>query len=221
MLFVVRGLALKAVLGLNFLQKYAAKIDILNRKLILYTYGCKSVHSLTEKEMELRSVQMVTTEKVKLAPRTQTRIECKIGEVEDGTHVYFESSQEVENLAIAVAGAVDIIHNGCITTRIVNPTFEKFILRPGTIIGQIEVVPEKGKESTTRCKNKYATDDTTEWLLHMDVGESEHSENEVKRVKVLLLNYKVVFSQIEYNIGSSDGQISNRIFWLNLKSFVK
>ena len=51
---MVRGLAHKAILRLNFLQKYAAKIDILNRKLILYTYGCKSVHSLTEKEMELR-----------------------------------------------------------------------------------------------------------------------------------------------------------------------
>ena len=36
---VVRGLAHKAILGLNFLQKYAAKIDILNRKLILYIYG--------------------------------------------------------------------------------------------------------------------------------------------------------------------------------------
>ena len=47
----------------------------------------KLVHSLTEKEMELRSVQVVTTEKVELAPRTQMRIECKIGEVEDGTHV--------------------------------------------------------------------------------------------------------------------------------------
>ena len=96
--------------------------------------------------MELRCVQVVTTEKVELAPRTQTRIECKMGEVEDRTHVYFESSQEVENSPIAVAGAVDIIHNGCVTTQIVNPTFEKFILRRGTIIGQIEVVPEKEKK---------------------------------------------------------------------------
>ena len=123
----------------------------------------------------------MTTEKVELAPWTQTRIECKIGEVEDGTHVYFKSSQEVENLPIVVTGAVDIIHNGCVTTQIVNPTFEKFTLRPGTIIGQIEVVPEKGKKSTTRPKNKYAIKDTTEWLLHMDVGESEYSENEGKR----------------------------------------
>ena len=61
-----------------------------------------------------------------------------------------------------MAGAVDIIHNGCVTTQIVNPTFEKFILRPGAIIGQIEVVPEKGKESTTRPKNKYAIEDATE-----------------------------------------------------------
>ena len=96
--------------------------------------------------MELKSAQVVTTEKVELAPRTQTRIKCKIGEVEDGTHVYFESSQEVDNLPIAVAGAVDIIYIGCVTTQIVNPTFEKFILCPGTIIGQIEVVPEKGKK---------------------------------------------------------------------------
>ena len=131
--------------------------------------------------------------KVELAPRTQTRIKCKIGEVEDGSHVYFESSQEVENFPIAVAGAVDIIHNGRVTTQIVNPIFEKFILRPDTIIGQIEVVPEKGKESTTRPKNKYAIEDTTEWLLRMDVGESEYSENEVKRVKD--------HSQNEYDIG--------------------
>ena len=73
-----------------------------------------------------------------------------------------------------------------------------------TITGQIEIVPEKEKESTTRPKNKYAIEDTTEWLLHMDVGESEYGENEVKRVKDLLQEYKDVFSQNEYDIGRSN-----------------
>ena len=38
----------------------------------------------------------------------------------------------------------------------------------------------------------------------MDVGESEYSENEVKRVKDLLQEYKDVFSQNEYDIGRSN-----------------
>ena len=38
----------------------------------------------------------------------------------------------------------------------------------------------------------------------MDVGGSECSENEVKRVKDLLQDYKDVFSQNEYDIGRSN-----------------
>ena len=69
---------------------------------------------------------------------------------------------------------------------------------------KLRLYRKKEKKSTTRSKNKYVIEDTTEWLLHMDVGKSEYSENEVKRVKDLLQDYKEVFSQNEYDIGRSN-----------------
>ena len=66
---VVKGLAHKAIMGLNFLQKYAAKMDILDKKLILFTNGCKSVYSLMEKEAELNSMQVVAGGKSRVVPK--------------------------------------------------------------------------------------------------------------------------------------------------------
>lgn len=181
----VKGLAHKAIIGLNLLQKYAAKVNILNKKLILYMNGSKSVHLLIEKEVELKSIQVVTAERLELALRAQTIIECSIGDIEDSTRVYFEASSEVATLPIAIAGTIDVGHNGCIVTQIVNPTIEKFTLRPGTVIGHVEVVPEK-EEKLTRPESQHSNINTTEWLRQVHIGEGKYDRTDVKRITDLL-----------------------------------
>ena len=201
---VVKGLTHKAIIGLDFLKKYAASMDLWNRKLILFTRGSKSVHQLMEKKMEFRNVQIITSETFELTPRTQTRIECKVGnEIKDGVVVYFEPNEEINHLPIAIAGSIDIIHEGSITIQIVNTTFEKFILQPGTVIGSIEVIPDKF-EGRNQQKEDKQENKSEEWLKHMDIGEDIFGENEIIRIKNLMREYKDVFSQNEYDLGRSD-----------------
>ena len=133
-------------MGLDFLKQYATNIDIWNKKLILYTHGVKSVHLLMEKRMEMRSIQIVISEAIELLPRTQTKLKIKIGdEVKNYVEMYFEPSNEIETLLIAVADAVDVIHEGNVTTQIINLTFDNFSLKPGTVIGLIKIIPDTSK----------------------------------------------------------------------------
>ena len=100
-------------------------------------------------------MQINTSETFELTSRTQKRIECKEGnEKKDGIAVYFEPNKEISHLPIAIAGSIDIIHEGSITRHIVNTTFEKFILQPGTVIGSIEVTPEKFEGRNKRKEDK-------------------------------------------------------------------
>ena len=202
---VVKGLTHKAILGLDFLKQYAANMDIWNKKLILYTQGVKSVHQLMEKRMEMRSIQIVISETIELLPRTQTRLDFKIGdEVKDGVEIYFEPSNEIETLPIAVAGTVDVIHEGNITTQFINPTFEKFLLKPGTVIGQIEIIPDTSKHKPVYLRKQTVSKESDEWIQKMDIGEENYNQIEIGRIKDLLKEYKDVFSQNEYDLGRSD-----------------
>ena len=89
-ILIAKGLLLKAILGLNFLKRFDAFIDLSQNNISLFNQGTTSIHELFQRRGGYRSVSMVLAQVIVAAARTERRVQCKVTEViEDGNIVYF------------------------------------------------------------------------------------------------------------------------------------
>ena len=205
---IAKGLLHKAILGLNFLKRFDAFIDLSQNKISLFNQGTKSVHELFQGKGGYRSVSVVLAQDIVVAARTERRVQCKVTEdIEDGNIVYFEPKQEIlQTKPIYVAGAIDIINKGSITAQLINPTQEGITLRRGTVVGQVEMMEEAvvGNIEAEEPPKSRA------WMEKVDIGDKNFSTGEKKRIEDLLAEYKDVFSQGENDLGRC-GLVSHSI----------
>ena len=205
---IAKGLLHKAILGLNFLNRFEAYIDISQNKMSLHNQGTKSVHELFQGKGGYRSVSVVLAQDIVVAARTERRVQCKVTEdIEDGNMVYFEPKQEIlHTKPIYVAGAIDIVNKGFITAQLINPTPEGITLRRGTVVGKVELMDEaviSNIEVEEPIKSR-------EWVEKIDIGDQNVNAREKKRIEDLLVEYKDVFSQGDNDLGRC-GLISHSI----------
>ena len=205
---IAKGLLHKAILGLNFLKRFDAFIDLSQNKISLFNQGTKSVHELFQGKSGYRSVSVVLAQDIVVAARTERRVQCKVTEdIEDGNIVYFEPKQEIlQTKPIYVAGAIDIINKGSITAQLINPTQEGITLRRGTVVGQVEMMEAAvvGNIEAEEPPKSRA------WMEKVDIGDKNFSTGEKKRIEDLLAEYKDVFSQGENDLGRC-GLVSHSI----------
>ena len=99
-------------------------MDILAKKLILFTNECKSVYSLMEKDAELNCSQVVAGEKIELSPRSQKRIRCLLREeVKSRQKNYIRSGKE------RTIGPIEVIPEKNIIVWVINSD-ENLTLKP-------------------------------------------------------------------------------------------
>ena len=138
---VVRGLPYKGIIGIDFLMKYSAKINIGKRKLTLYEGRRRSVHNLVQKRAEYSGCQVIVTDYVEMEPGSQKEIKCKVrGEVKSNGENCISFGRTI--------GAIEIVQEKRITACLVNTTGEKLTLTPDTVIGRLKSVPRKRETMT-------------------------------------------------------------------------
>ena len=200
---IAKGLVHKAVIGIDFLKRYSANMDIENEKLLLYNKGMKTRHKLIQGQAEQRSVNIIIKEQAAIEGRTEKRVECYVqDDLEDGTVIYFSPSSEfLSSKPIWLAGVVDTVRDGKITVQFVNTTEERVTIPPDSMIGCVDVIPESElniSATTTLEKN------TTDWLKNIDIGNDNIGGGERQRIRELLQEYKDVFSQHENDLGRTN-----------------
>ena len=205
---VAKGLLHRAILGLNFLKRFDAFIDVSQDRLTLYNQGTKSVHELFHGSGGYRSVEVVLAQDTVVGSRIEKRVQCQLTEdIEDGNIIYFEpKSNIVTAKTVYVAGAVDVVSKGHITAQIINPTQEPVTLRKGTVVGQVEMM---GNATISHIEIHEPKPAKT-WLKNLDIGDQKFSTGEKQRIKNLLMEYEDVFSQNENDLGSC-GLVSHSI----------
>jgi dUTPase len=199
--FVARGLAKEAIIGLDFLKRFEAVIDIEQNKLILHKDKVRSVHSLIGRACIGRSIAVVVKEDQVIEAKTEKRVQCALEEeLEDGTLVYFEPSDAyLQTVPISIAGSIDETQNGEITTQLINPTSDTVEVKGGTIIGTIDTVSNRPEENSGRHQER--TSASSDWLKKVDVGKAGFSQQEQKAIYDLLKEFEGVFSKGEYDLG--------------------
>ena len=205
---IAKGLLHKAILGLNFLKRFDAFIDLSQNKISLFNQGTKSVHELFQGKGGYRSVSKVLAQDIVVTTRTERRVQCKVTEdIEDGNIVYFEPKQEIlQTKSIYVAGAIDIFNEGSITAQLINPTQEGIILRRGTVVGQVEMM----EEAVVGNVEEEESPKSRAWMEKVEIGDKNFSTGEKKRIEDLLAEYKDVFSQEDNDLGRC-GLVSHSI----------
>ena len=136
---VVRGLPYKGIIGIDFLMKYSAKINIGKRKLTLYEGRRQSLHNLVQKGAEYSGCQVIVTDYVEMEPGSHKEIKCKVrGEVKSNGEDCISFGRTV--------GAIEVVQETKITACLVNTTGEN--LTPDTVIGRLKCVPRKRETMT-------------------------------------------------------------------------
>ena len=183
----------KVIIGIDFLKRYSAYMDIENEKLLLYNMGTKTGHKLIQGQTEKRSVNVIIKEQAAIEGRAEKRVECYVqDDLEDGTVIYFSPSSEfLSSKPIRLADVVDTVCDGKITVQFVNTTEERVTIPPDTMIGCVDVIPESElniSATTTLEKN------TIDWLKNIDIGNDNIGGGERQRIRELLQEYKDIFS---------------------------
>lgn len=197
-------MAKEAILGLDFLKQYEACIDTNKRKLVLLDRGTRSVHILVNKSSSGRTIAVVVTEDQSIEVKTQTRVQCALQEkFEEGTLVFFEPSEDyLSTVPVAIAGVVDVIKQGEITTQIVNPTCSSVDIKRGTVVGYIEPITGKPREQASAIQTK--SPKSMDWLKKVNIGTEGFSITEQKAIQDLVLEFEDVFSHGEYDLGRTN-----------------
>jgi hypothetical protein len=205
-IFVARGLAKEAILGLDFLQQYEAYVDTGNHKLVLFQNGTRSVHNLISRPNSGRTIAVVVKEDQTIEAKSQARIQCTLQEeLDDGTLVYFEPHEEYLNtVPVAIAGVVDLTNQGEITTQIANPTCSSVDVKSGTVVGHVEPISSKQQDNTSYSKFNPKSPRSTDWLKKVDIGQEGFSHTEQRAITDLLLEFEDVFSHGEYDLGRTN-----------------
>ena len=137
---VVRGSPYKGIIGVDFLMKYSAKINI-EKKLTLYEGRRRSVHNLVQKRAEYSGRQVIVTDYVEMEPGSQKEIKCKVrGEVKSNGENCISFGRTI--------GAIEVVQEKRITACLVNTTGEKLTLTPDSVIGRLKCVPRKRETMT-------------------------------------------------------------------------
>jgi len=200
--FVARGLAKEAIMGLDFLKRFEATIDIEQNKLILYKDNVRTVHSLIGRACIGRSIAVVVKEDQIIEAKTEKRVQCALEEeLEDGTVVYFEPSDDyLQTVPLSIAGSIDTTKNKAITTQLINPTCNTVEVKGGTIIGTIDTVRDQIEEEASE-RRKERTSASMDWIKKVNVGKTGFSHDEQRATYDLLQEFEGVFSKGEYDLG--------------------
>ena len=177
---VVKGLAKRVIIGMDFLISNNATIDLQESRVYLYKNRTKTVYELVHGIHVAREVRLI--EKTVLGPRTVVRQECEIeGNIVTGELVLFSPNR---NLPILVAASVDCVRNNRITVELVNTTLESTALEAGTVIGITEPAEGDGEgiweqEAIWTCPIG-DTSTTTSWSQKIEIGEENTPQKEVQ-----------------------------------------
>ena len=86
---IAKGLAYKAIIGIDFLKRYSANMDIENEKFLLYKKGTKTLNKLIQGQAEQRSVNVIVKEQAAIERRTEKRFETYVqDDLEDDTDLF-------------------------------------------------------------------------------------------------------------------------------------
>jgi hypothetical protein len=202
---IAKGLLHKAILGLDFLEKFGANINVTDRKLMLYVHGMKAVHELYQSKSRQKSVNVIVAEEAIIEARTEKRIQCVLAEeVEDGNEIYFEPDATfLATSVISVAAVIDVIKNSSVTAQVINPTQNSATLRSGTIVGQIELLLDSTRNENIIENTNYVkrSAEEREWLKNIDIGDTNFKKEEVVKIKELLHEFQDVFSKNDNDLG--------------------
>ena len=81
---VVRGLPYKGIIGLDFLKKYGAKINLAKEKVTLCDGRRQTVHALVKGGIEYSDCQLIVTDYIELEPGSHQNTKCDFhGEVKN------------------------------------------------------------------------------------------------------------------------------------------
>jgi hypothetical protein len=103
---------------------------------------------------------------------------------------------------VAIAGVVDVIKQGEITTQIVNPTCSSADIKRGTVVGYIEPITGKPREQASAIQTK--SPKSMDWLKKVNIGTEGFSITEQKAIQDLVLEFEDVFSHGEYDLGRTN-----------------
>ena len=202
---VTACISTEAILGLDFLEKIGATIDLVNNKIILDNQGgsLKLQKGSSSGETETHSPKVYVVETIQIPPTSEMEIMATVkGEVSDGS--WLLEGVKKDRLPVAVARALVEPKNWRVPVHLVNPRNEVIVVykniklgtlkQPEKFLSQETVVASAGPDDLSREKQKLL------WDL-VEKNRAQLLDCQKDKFYNLLINYSCIFATSDLNLG--------------------
>jgi hypothetical protein len=187
---IADGIAPECLLGLNFLNKYNAKIDMTNKKLIINSYDQTFKHNLVNKPYNDMPVPVYLVYKQTVKAFTQMFVivrfsadDCDIDDDWNSVEevIYAPNVHIADKYNLLVANCVVPIRGNTMYVHVANMTNNDVEIYPGTPFGTAEPYDEHEYESINSV-NEY--DESINSKTHVLYRDEIDTDEEEKRNKI-------------------------------------
>lgn len=189
--FIFAKIKEKAILGMNFLKKHKAVVDMMNN--VIRIYENNKEYAIYDEKSNVEEINLIikTDTDIVLEPRSENLIKIKVENTElKGQELLFEPRSQTEQefyrgiLFATSYGAID--HNNSIAISILNLSDERYKLDKNTEIGTIEkpsIIHEKNKFECEENKKITENSSKMDWSkISINDKLNEHEKTSLRKL---------------------------------------
>ncbi|KRZ81846.1 Transposon Ty3-I Gag-Pol polyprotein [Trichinella sp. T8] len=205
---IVENLVQQALLGRDFLRRFACRLNIADAVLQINGESVPLVEATTARS----KVDVIIEEDVTLAPFTECCVMARTTSADNCHEPWWLEQRSEGRLPVAVARAVVHPREGCVPVQLLNPSGDRVTIHRGKVVATIDVVDPLPLERSP--KTHVALPTAIEKLLD-EVAQRTTSE-ERDKLRASLTDFADVFStydgdfgrttQTEHHINTEDAQ---------------
>ncbi|KRX68115.1 Retrovirus-related Pol polyprotein from transposon 17.6 [Trichinella sp. T6] len=190
---IVENLVQQALLGRDFLRRFACRLNIADAVLQINGESVRLVEATTARS----KVDVIIEEDVTLAPFTECCVMARTTSADNCHGPWLLEQRSEGRLPVAVARTVMHPREGCIPVQLLNPSGDRVTIHRGKVVAKIEVVDPLPLERSP--KTHVALPTAIEKLLD-EVAQRNTSE-ELDKLRASLTDFADVFSTYDGDFG--------------------
>ncbi|KRY17737.1 Retrovirus-related Pol polyprotein from transposon 17.6 [Trichinella patagoniensis] len=190
---IVENLVQQALLGRDFLRRFACRLNIADAVLQINGESVRLVEATTARS----KVDVIIEEDVTLGPFTDCCVMARTTSADNCHGPWLLEQRPEGRLPVAVARAVVHPREGCVPVKLLNTSGDRVTIHRGKVVATIEVVDPLPLERSP--KTHVALPPAIEKLLD-EVAQRTTSE-ELDKLRALLTDFADVFSTYDGDLG--------------------
>lgn len=211
---IVKGLHQSVIIGLDFLEKHHAKIDLASKTIEISE--CNATVTF-----QTRSHFARTMGKTVIPPKHEAIIPVKISRLNHNQTILLEPCESLINKSILGAKTISKINKQKASMKICNPTDKEITLPNQSIVGTVEIISDselipfskQTESSTYSVKSQHLkTNKKKQYLpVSFDLSDADLTSSQKTVLKNILDKNRDVFAVNLSELGKSIGRYSHKI----------